>query len=183
MEQQMFTESISDSNSPQSTAVASFQLHLDCFPSGETFKEDIEVSNYINYEAENLLQLPNDCGCNYGKCCSNQTCTCNGNHQHENDPNLVESFSELVDDLSSLQAYVEDLDILGQSNQPQNILCFCSKQNTNNNEPGFLYGVGFPSSAQATTDTNNTNGVSSFESETNENKCCLIIDLNTIKQL
>lgn len=189
MEQQLYTESISDSNSQtfdpqQNTGVASFQLHLDCFPSGETFKEDIEVPNYINYEADSLLQLPNNCGCNCGNCCSNQNCTCNGNRQQQSDPNLIENFSELIDDLTSFQAYAEDLDILEQSNQPQNILCFCSKLHANaNNENGFLYSGGFPNANQTTTATNNANDGTNFVSGDNENKCCLIIDLNTLKQL
>lgn len=148
------------------------------------------MPNYINYEADSLLQLPNataSCGCSCGSCCSNQNCTCNGNHQNGNngpDPNLIENFSELIDDLSSFQAYAEDLDILGQSNQPQNILCFCSKHhasnhaNNNNNETGFLFNGGFANQANS-----NATGTNFSSPEDNENKCCLIIDLNTLKQL
>lgn len=195
MEQQISTGSISDSNSfeiqtfdvSQDIGVASFQLHLDCFSTGETLKEEIEVPNYIDYKADSLLQLPNPCGCNCSNCCSCQSCACNGNRHFEsgstNDSNLVESFSELIDDLSSLQAYDVDLDILGQTNQTQNILCFCSKPHAgvNNNEPIFSYSEGLPSTTHTSIAANIAHGTSKFESENNENKCCLIIDLNTLK--
>lgn len=160
------------------TSIASFHLSLDCFPNGETFREDIEVSNYVNYEADSVLQIPKACNCGNCTCSHSLDGDCSQGCPPSCD-SVIENIADLIDDLSEFQAFPADLDILSQSNT-DNIMYFCSKHAENLD----------PTSNCTTThdtfsDSNNEedNNISSGVSLEDSNKCCLIIDLNSLKQL
>lgn len=176
--------------------IASLQLSLECYPKEEMCADE----NYSSFEVDSVFQIPmTPKMANYDDPSSTyQTGTCTGcgpgsaaatgatppnqcasamptgaSEVNGNSLNASDFDVNLIDNLITLQN-LEDLESLHGANIAHNIVCFCS-HHSNGDESCSLR----PHSHHLD-DASGSNGYSGTDQD---NKCCLIIDINSMKPI
>lgn len=191
--------------------IASLQLSLECYPKEEMCADE-NYSNYevdsvfqipmtntrtingqlVSFDDSSTYQMGTCAGCNAAATAA-ATAAVNASINNPNaDPSMStieinangvplssEDFDDddvnLIDNLITLQNF-EDLGELHGANIAQNIVCFCS------HHPSGEQDCTFKPHTHATTQTT-TDGEYSINGDNQDNKCCLIIDINSLKPI